>query len=53
MESKTIICIFQATNKWNLTQEKLDMANRETKSLLIAAKNNAIRTYYVKTRMEK
>ena len=53
MERKTIRWIFQATNKWKLTQENLDITNKgkplqKIWTLLIAAQNNAIRTNYVK-----
>ena len=54
---KTTVCIFQATNEQNLPQENLDAVKRnlerETKSLLIAAQNNAIRTNHIKARIDK
>ena len=56
MGRKTNVWIFQATNKWNIKPEDLDMAKkgtpyeRETESLLIAVQNNAIRTNYVKAK---
>ena len=55
---KTTVWIFQASNKRNVTQEDLDMAKkghlkRETESFLIAAQNNAIRTNYVKAKIDK
>ena len=41
------------TNKRNLTREDLDMLRKiETESLQIAAQNNAIRTNYIKTKID-
>ena len=57
IESKTTVLTFQATNKRNLTRENLDMIKeslkRETEPLLIADQNNAIRTNYIKARIDK
>ena len=58
MGRKTIIWTFQVTNKSPLTWENLDMAKkgnlkRETESLLIATQNNAIRTNYIKARIDE
>ena len=50
---------FQTTNKGNLAQEDLGMANkgvklkREIEFLLIAARNNAIRTNYVNAKKDQ
>ena len=46
------------TNKWNLTRENGKVANkgnfkRKTESFLIAAQNNAIWTYHIRTRIDK
>ena len=58
MGIKTTVWIFQATNKRNLTLEDLTWLRkgnlkRETESLLQAAQNNAIRTNYVKAKIDK
>ena len=53
MGRKTTVWTLQATNKRNFPLEDLDMAKRETKSLLRAAQNNAIRTNYVKTKIDE
>ena len=58
MGRKTILWTFQATNEGNLTGKDLNMAKkgklkRETKFLLIAAQNNAIRTNYVEAKIDK
>ena len=41
------------TNKRYLARENLDMAKRETESLLIVAQNNATRTNQIKARIDK
>ena len=56
MERKTTVWLFQMINWQNLTPEDLDMTtkgnfNQETESLLIAAQNNAIRTNYIKAKI--
>ena len=59
MERKTTVWIFQATNWRNLMREDLDMAKkkgslkRETEYILIVAQNNARRTNYVKSNIDK
>ena len=59
MGRKTNVWTFEATNKLNLTRENLDSAEkkgclqRETESLRIAAKNNAIRTNCVKPKKQR
>ena len=58
MGRKTTVWTIQATNKRNLRWENLDMAKkrslkRENESLLIAAQNNAIRSNYVKAKIDK
>ena len=58
MGRKTIVLTFQMTNKRNLTPENLKIPKkgnikREIESLLIVAKNNAIRTKYVKAKIDK
>ena len=56
MGRKTTVKIFQVTNKWNCTQENLDMAmkgkSQETKSFLIAAQKNVIRTNYIQVKTD-
>ena len=58
MERKTILWTLQATNKQNLLRKNLEMVRKanlkkETESLRTAAQNNAIRTKYIKARIEK
>ena len=53
MERITTEWRFQETHKRQLTRENLDMAERETKSLLVAAQNNAMGTNYVNARIEE
>ena len=58
MERKTTVWIFQATNKRNITVEvwtwlRKGNLQKETKSLPIAAQNNAIITKCVKTKIDK
>ena len=55
MGRKTTLWTFQATNKQNLTWIGLRKGSlkRETKTLLIVVQNNAIRTNYVKARIDK
>ena len=59
MERKITLWTFQTTNKQNFTRKNLDMAKKweslreKLNPLLIAAKNNAIRTNYVKAKIDK
>ena len=58
MERKSTVWTFQATIKGNITSEDLEIVKkretlRETESILIAAKNNAIKTYHIKARIDK
>ena len=41
------------TNKQHLTWQNMDMAKRETKSLLMAAQNRTTRTNHIKARIDK
>ena len=55
---KTNAWTFQVTNKRNLMRKNLDITKRgkfkkETEYLFLAAQNNAIKTNYVKTKMDK
>ena len=52
MGRKTTLWIFQATNKRSLTRENLDVA-KKGKPFLIATQNNAIRTNYIKARIDE
>ena len=42
-----------SSDKRNLTRENMDMARRETESLLLSAQNISIRINYVKARIDK
>ena len=55
---QNILWKLEATNKWQLTWENMDITQkgnlkRETKSLQIAAQNNTIRVNYIKARIDK
>ena len=56
MRRKTTVQIFQATNRWDYTREDLFMVKnvkfQENEALLIAAQNNAVRTNYVKAKID-
>ena len=58
MGRKTTLWRFQVKNKRHFTQENGDVAKKrnlkwETESPLIAAQNSAIRTKYMKARLDK
>ena len=57
MERKTTAWRFQATNERNVSRQNIDMANKgkqeETESLGIVAQKNAIKTNYIKARIDK
>ena len=59
MGRKTNLLIFQATIKQHLTLENVVIAKkgkslkRETEPFLIAPQNNAIKTNYIKARIDK
>ena len=57
MGRKTTVWILQATKCWYYIHEDLDIAEKgnsqeETESLLIAAQNNAIKTNYIKAKID-